>query len=104
MDAVRDNTDLQRFELERDGVLAYSTYVRARDVVDIQHTRVPKEAEGKGMASALIRGSLDILRARGDKLIPTCPFVAAYLRKHPEAQDLLEDPQYLERHPPEHRP
>jgi len=100
MDEVRDNTAENRYELTRDGVLAYSGYVRSGKVVDIQHTRVPKEAEGKGMATALIRGSLDMIRAKGEKLIPTCPFVAAYLRRHPEQQDLLADPQYLEKHPP----
>jgi|SRR5579859_2121510 len=103
MDEVRDNAAESRFELQRDGVLAYSRYVRTPGVVDITHTLVPKEAEGKGMATALIRGSLDMIRARGEKLIPTCPFVAAYLRRHPEQQDLLADPEYLEKHPPAHK-
>jgi hypothetical protein len=103
MDQVRDNAAAKQFELIRDGVLAYARYVRSADVLDIQHTLVPKEAEGKGMATALIRGTLDIIRARGEKLVPTCPFVSAYMRRHPETQDLLVDPHYLETHPPEKR-
>lgn len=99
MDAVRDDAALKRFELTQDGITAWSSYVRQGNVVDIQHTLVPEAARGKGMASKLIQGSLDILRSRGEKLIPTCPFVAAYLRKHPEYQSLLADPDYLNKHP-----
>jgi uncharacterized protein len=104
MDEVRDNAEEHRFELMRDGVLAIETYVRTGDIVDIQHARVPKEAEGKGMATALTRGALDLIRARGERVIPTCPFVYVYMRKHPETLDLLADPQYFEKHAPEHRP
>ena len=101
MAEVRDNADENRFELLRDGVLAIESYVRTAGVVDIQHARVPKEAEGKGMATALTRGALDLIRARGERVIPTCPFVYAYMRKHLESQDLLADPQYFDKHPPE---
>lgn len=100
MDAVRDNAEHKRFELTQDGITAWSSYERQGNMVDIQHTLVPPEARGKGMASVLIKGSLDILMRRGEKLIPTCPFVAAYLRKHPEYQVLLADPDYLSKHPP----
>jgi uncharacterized protein len=104
MDEVRDNAEEHRFELMRDGVLAIETYVRTGDIVDIQHARVPKEAKGKGMATALTRGALDLIRARDERVIPTCPFVYVYMRKHPETLDLLVDPQYFEKHAPEHRP
>lgn len=103
MAEVRDNAAEKRFELTRDGVTAYSTYVRAGDVLTVDHTRVPKEAEGKGMASALTRGVLDIIRGRGEKIIPVCPFTAAYMRKHSETRDLLAEPDWLEKHPPEPR-
>ena len=103
MDEVKDNAAQNRYELVRDGVLAIETYVRTPGVVDIQHALVPKEAEGRGMATALTRGALDLIRARGEKVIPTCPFVYVYMRKHPETQDLLADPQYFDKHPPEHR-
>jgi predicted GNAT family acetyltransferase len=99
MDAVQDNTGLKRFELTQDGITAWSSYARDGNVVDIQHTLVPEEARGKGMASVLIKGSLDLLRSRGEKLIPTCPFVATYLRRHPGYQTLLADMAYLDKHP-----
>jgi predicted GNAT family acetyltransferase len=55
------------------------------------HTEVPTEHEGKGVGSALIRYSLDAARERGLKVIPICPFFAAYMQKHAEVQDLLDD-------------
>lgn len=100
MAEVRDNPAAKRFELELDGHRAWSDYERQGAVVDIRHTLVPLEARGKGMASILIKGSLDLIRSRGEQVIPTCPFVHAYMRKHPETQDLLTEPDWLERHPP----
>ena len=100
MGTVRDNQESKRFELTLDGITAWSSYVRNGNVVDIQHTRVPEEARGKGMASALIQGSLDLLRSRGEKLIPTCPFVADYVRPHPGYQTLLADMEYLKKYQP----
>jgi uncharacterized protein len=98
METVRDNAELQRFELEHDGVIAYSTYTRTPGVVTLVHTRVPSEASGKGLGTALIGGVLALIRNNGAKVIPVCPFVAAYMRKHPETQDLLADPNYLVTH------
>jgi uncharacterized protein len=97
-DAVRDNLELQRFELERDGVTAYSTYTREAEVITVVHTRVPPEASGKGLGTALVKGVLELIRARKQKIIPVCPFVAAYMRRHQETQDLLADPNYLVAH------
>lgn len=101
---VQDNATAKRFELMLDGYLAWSSYVRSGRVVDIQHTLVPPEARGKGMASILIQGSLDLIRARGEKVIPTCPFVYAYMSKHKETQDLLTEPGWLEQHPLQRTP
>ena len=103
MAGVTDNEAHKRFEYQQDGILAWSSYERDGKVVDIQHTLVPPEARGKGMASALIRGSLELIRARGEKVIPTCPFVHAYMHKHKETQDLLTEPDWLEKHPPKPR-
>lgn len=100
MNSVRDNREQQRFELEDEGVLAYSTYLREAGVVTIEHTRVPPEATGKGLGTALVQGALTLLREHGEKVIPLCPFVAAYMRRHPETRDLLADPGYLIAHDP----
>jgi predicted GNAT family acetyltransferase len=53
------------------------------------HTEVPKELEGRGIGSALVRGLLEIARAQGLKVQAVCPFVKAYLDRHPEYADLL---------------
>ena len=53
------------------------------------HTDVAPKWEGKGVGSTLVQGALDDVRARGLKVQPICPFVAAYIRRHPEYQDLV---------------
>jgi uncharacterized protein len=97
-DAIKDNKQLSRYELEKDGRIAFVTYTREPGVVTFVHTEVPKELSGHGVGSALIRGVLDIARANGDKVTPKCPFIAAYMRHHRETQDLLADSTYLETH------
>ena len=86
---VRDNEDLQRFELAIDGHTAFTQYKLAPGVITLMHTEVPKEFEGHGIGSRLVQGELEMVRARGLKVIAKCPFVAAYVRKHAEFQDLL---------------
>ena len=98
MDTVRDNVALSRFEMDAAGITAFITYTRDGDVLTLVHEEVPKEASGKGLGSALAKGALELIRARGEKLVPVCPFVAAYMLKHPETRDLLADPAYFEKH------
>jgi predicted GNAT family acetyltransferase len=86
--AVRDNPARARYELELAGGTAFVTYSRAPGVITLLHAEVPRALEGRGHGSALLRGVFDHVRAGGDKLIPLCPFIAAYLRKHPEFEDL----------------
>jgi predicted GNAT family acetyltransferase len=92
MSSVRDNPSLHRFELEVGGVTAFIDYTRKGDVVTFVHTEVPEALGGKGVGSELVRGALALVRSRGDKLIAHCPFTAAYVKKHPEYQDLLAEP------------
>jgi len=88
-DAIRDNAALSRFELEDGGVTAFMTYRLAGDVITFQHTETPVAARGRGLASRLVRGALDIARTRGLKVVPRCAFVRAYLAKHPEFRDVV---------------
>jgi uncharacterized protein len=88
MSEVRDNTERHRFELDLDGHTAFSTYRREGSLITILHTEVPKELNGQGIGSRLARGLLEIARAQGLKVKPLCPFVAAYMDKHPEYADL----------------
>jgi hypothetical protein len=91
MSDVRDNQAKHRFELEAAGITAFAEYSRKGDVVTILHTEVPEALSGKGVGSKLAKGTLDLIRARGEKVIAECPFTAAYINKHPEYQDLLAE-------------
>ncbi len=87
---VRRNESRHRFEVVTDTGTAVLDYSEARPgVLDLQHTAVPQAARGRGVAGALVRGALDDARAHGEKIIPTCPFVASWLGKHPEYRDLV---------------
>jgi predicted GNAT family acetyltransferase len=89
MDIVRDNKAEHEFELVVDGHRAIAAYQLEDDTIVFTHTIVPKAIEGRGVASKLIRGALDQVRDRGLKVVAQCPFVAAYIKRHPDTQDLL---------------
>jgi predicted GNAT family acetyltransferase len=86
---VVDNPEERRFELKHEGSVAFSAYQRAPGRITITHTEVPEVFRGKGVGSALARGALDLVRASGDQLVARCPFIASYVKSHPEYQDLL---------------
>ncbi len=85
---MRDNPARHRFETEIDGHVAYVVYRRAPGVITFVHTEVPKELGGRGVGSALARQELEAARADGVKVVATCPFIAAWMKKHPEYDDL----------------
>lgn len=88
---VRDNPDRKRFEIDLgDGSFAFAEYNLLTGKIMFTHTEVPEAHEGEGLGTALIQAGLESARARGLKVIPICPFFAAYIRKHPEEQDLLD--------------
>ena len=88
MDVI-DHAAAHRFELATDAGPAFAAYARECDVVTFTHTVVPPAAEGHGVGSRLIAGALAQVRAAGLTVVPRCPFVAAYIEKHPEWRDLL---------------
>jgi uncharacterized protein len=79
-----------RYELAVDGHIAATYYEIAGPVITFVHTEVPPELGGKGVGSKLIKGALDQVRSEGLKVIAQCPFVKAYIDKHPEYVDLLK--------------
>jgi predicted GNAT family acetyltransferase len=82
---VVDNAAALRYEIRVDGRLAGSIrYTRNGDIVTLVHTEVDPAFEGHGVGSALVQGALDDARARGLTVRPLCPFVAAWLRTHPD--------------------
>ncbi len=90
MSEVVNNKTHHRYEVAIDGHLAATYYELADDVVTFVHTEVPPELGGKGVGSKLIKGALDQVRAAGLTVIPQCPFVKAYIEKHPDYADLLK--------------
>jgi predicted GNAT family acetyltransferase len=87
---VTDAPEAKRFEARVDGKLAgYIQYQVRPEAIVLVHTQVVDEFEGKGVGSVLVRRVLDDIRARDGKIIPTCPFVAEYIRRHPEYVDVV---------------
>ena len=86
---VHDNPALHRFEINLEGDTAASYYELAPGVIIFQHTEVPPKFGGRGIGSALVRGALETARARGLKVVAKCPFVAGYMAKHTEFNDLV---------------
>lgn len=92
MNTVRDNPARRRYELDVEGSLAFIDYRRSGRIVTLTHAEVPEELRGGGIGSALVRGTLELARSQGDRIVPRCSFVLAYLRRHPEFDDLRADP------------
>lgn len=91
---VHDNAEQHRFEIDLgDGSFAIAQYTLPAGKIMFTHTEVPRQHEGKGLGTLLIKAALASARERGLQVIPICPFFAAYLKKHEEEQDLL-DPAY----------
>jgi predicted GNAT family acetyltransferase len=88
-DFVRDNKAQHRFEMSIGGDTAVAYYSLTPGVVTFTHTEVPAALRGQGIASRLMRGVLETVRAEGLKVVPRCSFVAAYMNRHPEFNDLL---------------
>ena len=89
MDQVHDNAGEHRYELTVDGRTAIAAYTDEGRVRVFTHTLVPPELEGHGVGTRLVAGALADVRARGLKLVTQCPFVAAYVERHPETRDLV---------------
>jgi predicted GNAT family acetyltransferase len=89
MTAVRDNKALHRFEFDAGGEVAFAIYRLTPQAVIITHTETPRALRGRGIASELVKGALEIIRADGHKVIGACGFVVDYLNKHPEYRDLV---------------
>lgn len=82
---VTDNASESRFELRLDGELAgWIDYRRAGDTVALTHAEVRHELRGQGHAETMTREALADLKRRGLQARPVCPYVVAYVRRHPD--------------------
>ena len=89
MERVRDNRSEQEFELTVHGERAVAAYQLEDNTIVFTHTLVPPAIEGRGVGGKLVRGALDAARDAKLKVVPQCPFVAAWIDRHPEYRALL---------------
>lgn len=84
------NEEKKRFEMEVDGHVAFIEMILTNEnIMFLTHTEVPPALGGKGVGSRIVEKTLHYIKEHGYTLAPLCPFVAKYLRIHPEWQTLL---------------
>ena len=91
MPEVRDNTEQHRFEIVADDgkVAGFVQYERrAGGIVDMVHTEIDDAYEGHGLGGKLARGALDLVRASGEHVVASCPFINGWIEKHADYEDL----------------
>lgn len=81
---VAKNETAKRFELTVDGYTAFIDYKERNQVITLIHTESPEELAGRGVATALIEKALAYLEENKYELVPLCPLVFAYIKRHPE--------------------
>lgn len=84
--SVVDNRARNRFELTVDGHTGFLVYQRRPDSLTLVHTEVPDAVRGRHVGDALVEHALRAARAERLQVIAVCPFVRAYLRRHPETR------------------
>lgn len=85
---IQHHPEQGRFEAIVEGLRCEVDYRLSTGTMHITHTGVPRELEGRGIAAALVQRALGWAREQGLKVDPVCSYVAVYLRRHPEWQDL----------------
>jgi uncharacterized protein len=84
--SVTDNPGRSRFELSEDGATAFLLYERTNDTLTLIHTEVPTALRGRHIGEALVEAALRAARSEGLRIIAVCPFVTAYMRRHPASR------------------
>ncbi|MCX7059018.1 MAG: GNAT family N-acetyltransferase [Pseudomonadota bacterium] len=90
---VTDNLAASRFELVLGEAVAFIDYQRDGAVLVLTHAEVPPALGGSGVGSRLTAAVLELVRRRGEQVVPRCSFVAAYIARHPQYQNLLAQPE-----------
>jgi predicted GNAT family acetyltransferase len=85
-----DNVEKKQYEFHIEGLAARIEYIKAKDAtIYLTHTEVPKQLEGKGVGKALVQQVLEDIKQKELTLVPLCPFVAMYIKRHPEWRSLV---------------
>ena len=95
---IIDNKEQQQFQVRTEGELAYLEYRFYKGDIALMHTEVPEKLAGRGIASALAEYAIKYAREHKIPVMVYCPFVASWLKKHPENRDVV-DPKYRDDHP-----
>lgn len=86
---VTNNPEQKRFEATVDGHLAVVEYILAADRIVFSHTEVAPALTGKGVAGQVARVALEYAQSHKLKVLPICPYMAGFIRRHPEYKELL---------------
>lgn len=90
--AVADNSGAERYEIQLDGKPAgFLRYRLQPGLTELVHTEIDEEFEGRGLGSQLISFALNDARTRGLAVLPSCPFVNDYIRRHRQYVDLVPE-------------
>ena len=86
---IQHHQNQQRFETRIENLLCIIDYELEGENLSLTHVGVPKPLEGRGIAGQLTQAALDWARTESYRVIPVCPYVQTWLRRHPEYQDLV---------------
>jgi hypothetical protein len=86
---ITNNESSSRFETQVNGHTAILTYRRLGKSIVLDHTEVPPALEGRGIASKLAGAALEFAHTQHLQVVPLCPYISTYLKKHPEYQNLV---------------
>ena len=92
-DSVQDNPEAHRFEMRCAGTTAFLIYAKSPGSLRLIHTEVPPQLKGKNIGSKLVDAALRVASGSGLEVIPQCPFVVHYLKRHPEYTNIVQ-PEY----------
>ncbi|MFT4858046.1 MAG: putative GNAT family acetyltransferase [Planctomycetota bacterium] len=84
-----DNEKAKQYEFHIEGVITKIEYIKAQSKIYLTHTEVPKKLEGRGIGSSLVKMALEDIKKKELILVPLCPFVALYIKRHPEWNELV---------------
>jgi uncharacterized protein len=84
---VHNDEAAGKFYVTVDGHEAVIEYAKTGDVYNLQHTFVPEELRGHGVADQLVQGALEEIRRQGARFMPTCPYIQSFLKRHPQYRE-----------------
>lgn len=94
---IRDSPDDEAYVIDVDGVRAGKAEYRMRDGRHIfTHTEIDDSFSGQGLASKLVRFALDDVKEQGGRVVPICPFFAAYIQRHREYEEYVDHEMTME--------